>query len=305
MGIPVAIPPECEKKLRDFFATAEGTLDTAAIRIIAKTALGGKNLELAYAAAGTGLLMGGAATAGFLILRARSLPAWEASRINNCLTAAIELARRERDMDLIDEAIELRREGKGSPFGFSIFNDRMGSGNSSMAAEELDDVLQREKEACDYPSFMSTDFFNDFDDDDLEDSQCRHCDAENCPDRKAAFRPGGLYDDDFDDDNFDDDDDDDDDDDFDDFLGFEETLDDSLPDMPPGLLSLLMEAFVKYGKNGSLPDPDELAQKDPELVEQLLLKLIDAEANGTLPDFGRDLFPVAGRRSRQSRRKRR
>jgi hypothetical protein len=65
-----------------------------------------------------------------------------------------------------------------------------------------------------------------------------------------------------------------------------------------------MEAFVKYGKNGSLPDPDELAQKDPELVEQLLLKLIDAEANGTLPDFGRDLFPVAGRRSRQSRRKR-
>ncbi len=77
MGIPVAIPPECEKKLHDFFAAAEGALDTAAVKVIAEAALRGKNLKLAYAAAGAGLLMGGGATAGFLILRARSLPLWE------------------------------------------------------------------------------------------------------------------------------------------------------------------------------------------------------------------------------------
>jgi hypothetical protein len=291
MGIPVAIPPECEQKLHDFFASAEGTLGPASIRIIAETALCGKNLKLAYAAAGAGLMMGGAATAGFLILRARSLPAWEISRIDDCLSAAIELARRKRDMDLIDEAIELRREGKGSPFGFSIFSDMTGNGNSSMAAEELDDVLQREKKTRDYPSFMSTDFFNDFDDD-LEDSQCRHCDAENCPDRKAAFTPGDLYDDDFDDE----------DDEFDDIPDFNALLDDFLPDLPPELMSLIKKVLSKHGKNGSFPDPEELARKDPWLADQLLREMQKAEADGTLPDFDRDYFP--GWRSRNSKRNR-
>jgi hypothetical protein len=293
MGIPVAIPPECEIKLRDFFTTAESTLDTAAIRIIAESALGGNNLELAYAAAGAGILMGGAATAGFLILRARSLPAWESNRIDDCLTAAIELARRERDMDLIDEAIELRREGKDSPFGFSIFGDMVDNGNSSMAAEELEEVLQREKETRDYPSFMPTDFFNDFDDDDLEDSQCRHCDVKNCPDRQAAYTPGDLYDDDFDDE----------DDEFDDIPDFSSFLEDFLPDLPPGLMSLIMKVFSKHGRNGFFPDPEELTRKDTWLADQLLREISKAEADGTLPDFDRDWFP--GWRSRNSKRNRR
>ncbi len=95
-------------------------------------------------------------------------------------------------MDLIDEAIELRREGNGSLFGFSIFGDMMGNGNSSMAPEELEEVLQREKEDAQIPVHsMSSDFFNDFDDD-LEDNQCRHCDAENCPtDKPPTGR--GIY----------------------------------------------------------------------------------------------------------------
>ena len=293
MGIPLAIPPECEIKLHDFFATAEGTLDSAAIRIIAEASLRGKNLELAHAAAGAGLLVGGTATAEFLILRARSLPAWENDRIDDCLTAAIELARRERKMDLIDEAIELRREGKGSPFGFSIFGDVMANGNPSMSAEELEEVLQREKETRDYPSFMPTDFFNDFDDDDLEDSQCRHCDAKNCADRQAAYRPGNLSDDDVDDE----------DDEFDDIPDFSVFLEDFLPDLPPGLMSLIMKVFSKHGKNGSFPDPQELTRKDPWLADQLRREILKAEADGTLPNFDRDWFP--GWRSRNSKRNRR
>jgi hypothetical protein len=299
MGIPVTIPRECEEKISDCFTTEVCTLDSATIRIIAQAALRNENLKLAYAAAGAGLSQGGAATARFLLLRARSLPAWEMTRRDDCITAAIELARRERDMDLIDEAIEWRRDGRGSPFGFSIWNNMRGESNFSLETDELNDVLLREKEARDYPSSRSLNFLNDYDDedDDLEDSRCKYCDVRNCPDRDAAFRPVESYDDGFDDD--------DDDDDFDHFLDFDDALDNSLPVLPPELESLLMEALLKHGsKNGSLPDPDEFAQKDPELAAKILLKVLDAKADGSLPDLGRDLSSANGRRSRRSRRKR-
>ena len=68
MGIPVAIPPEYEKKLQDFFASAEdSTHGPATIRNHCRNRLMWQNhLKLAYAAAGAGLMMGGAATARFL-----------------------------------------------------------------------------------------------------------------------------------------------------------------------------------------------------------------------------------------------
>ena len=296
MGITVAIPREYEKKLVVFFTTENSLHDPATIRIIAETALRNNNFELAYAAAGDGLLQHGAATARFLLLRARSLPAWEISRRDGCITAAIELARRERDMDLVDEAIELRRDLRRVPFGFSFFNNMTGEGNSSMETEKLNKILQLEKEAREYPSDMPDDFFNDFDDDDDNDddddvSDCRNCDVKNCSDREAPYRPKALYDDDFDDD------------DIDDFPDFNAFLDDFLPDFPPGLMALIRKVFSKHGKNGSFPDPEELSRKDPWLADQLLREMREAETEGTLPDFGRYWLPGWG--SRNSRRNRR
>ena len=132
------------------------------------------------------------ATARFLLLRARSLPIWEIERKEDCLSAAIELARRGRHMELIDEAIELRRNQNSSSFGFSIFSSMIGEDNPSMEAEELNEVLELEKEAREYPSFSMADrFFNDFDydddddDDDDDESDCRYCDVKNCADRKT------------------------------------------------------------------------------------------------------------------------
>ena len=300
MGIPITIPLEYEKKLRNFFTTADSSHDTATIRVIAETALRNNHYELAYAAAGVGLVKQGASTARFLLLRARSLPTWEIERKEDCLTAAIELARRERDLDLIDEAIELRRNGNKMPFGFSFFNSMIGEDKPSMDAEELNDVLELEKEAREYPSdYMSDDYFDDFDDDDddddYEESDCRYCDAKKCPDRKAPYRPDKLYAEEFDDD--------DDDDDIDDFPDFNTLLDDFLPDLPPDLMALIMKVFAKHGKNGSFPDPDELARKDPWLADQLLREMKKVETDGTLPDLGQDWFP--GRRSRKTKRKRR
>jgi len=293
MGIPITIPLAYEKKLRNFFTTEDSLHDTATIRIIAETALRNKHFELAYAAAGVGLVKQGASTARFLLLRARSLPTWEIERQDDCLTAAIELARRERDLDLIDEAIELRRNGNRMPFGFSLFNGMIGEDKPSMDAEELNDVLEFEKKAREYPShYMSDNFFGDYDDDDDDDEQsdCRYCDAKNCRDRKAPYRPDDLYAEEFDDD-------------IDDFPDFNTLLDDFLPDLPPELMSLIMKVFKKHGRNGSFPDPDELARKDPWLADQLQREMQKAETDGALPDLGQNLFP--GRRSRKTKRKQR
>jgi hypothetical protein len=197
-------------------------------------------------------------------------------------------------LNLIDEAIEWRRDGNGWPLGFSMFNILIGSGNSSMETEELNQVLQLEKKAREYPSNMMDDFFNDFDEDDDDDdeSQCRYCAVKNCPNRDAPYLPDELYDEDFDDDDGD----------MDDVPDFNAFLDDYLPDLPPELMSLIMKVFSKHGRHGSFPDPEELTRKDPWLADQLLRDMLKAETDGTLTDFDRDWLP--GWRSRNSKRNR-
>jgi len=293
VGVAVAIPLECEKKMIELFTTKECMLDISMVRVIAETALRNKNLELAYAASGAGLLRGGAASARFLLLRARSLPAWEPARRDDCIIAATELARRERDMVLIDEAIELHHGRKGPLYGFSIWSNMMGERNFSMDAKQLDEVLTHEKEMREYPSSMSMDFYRDFDcdeDDDDEDNQCKYCDVKNCPDRTAEYMPD-VFDDDYDDD-YDDDD------------FFNDAPFDFPPDISPEILSVFMQIVTKHGGiNGEFPDPEELAKKDPKLAQKLRKILLEAEAGGNLPDPGGNWFPGSKRRSKKSRRK--
>jgi hypothetical protein len=277
MGIAASIPPEYEKKLRDFFSAQNSSLDPANIRIIAETALRSDDLRLAYAATGAGLMQPGGAAARLLLLRARSLPIWQVDRQSDCIAAAIELARRARDMDLIDEAVELHRIGKRGLFGFSFFGNTIDEGNFSVGTEELSAILQTEKEAREYPSTMPADL-DDFDGDDA--SKCRYCDAKNCPDRDAPYLPGGLDFEDFDDD-----------DDIDEFPDFNEFLNDNQTDMPPDLATLIQKVFSKHGENGSFPNRQEVARKDPWLADQLLREMQAADSDGTFPDFYRFWFP--------------
>ena len=278
MGIAAAIPRGYEKKLKDFFSNKDILPEPSAIRIIAETALENDNFELAYAAAGAGLLQHGVSVARFLLLRARSLPGWEIDRQDDCITAAIELARRERDLDLIDEAIELRRNGAGWPFGFSIFSPIIGEDKPSMDTEALNQVLQREKEARDYPSSLMDVFLSDFDDDidDDDNSQCRNCDVKNCPDRVAPCLPAARQTKGVD---------------RDDIPDFHTLLDDLLPDLPPELMTLITKVFSKHGKNGTFPPREEVARKDPWLADQLLREMQKAEADGSLPDVDCNWFP--------------
>jgi hypothetical protein len=287
MGVPISIPGECEEKMSAVFISRENTVDISAIRTIAETALRNNNLELTYTASGAGLKRGGPDAARFLLLRAQSLPPWEMKRRDACLRGAIEFARRERAMDLIDEAIEFRRTVQGMSPGLSIWNGIRSENNISMDEDALQQVLQFEKEAQQYPSSMTMGMFNDpdydedYEDDDDEDHQCKYCDVKNCPDRTAEYVGYEL----------------DDDNDFDDFPF------DSLPGIPPQILPLLMEIVLKHGGiDGELPDLRELSQMEPELAEQILQFLLEAEVEGNLPDLDRAGFPGSGRRSRKASR---
>ena len=304
VGVPVAIPSVYKGDIEEAFVTNVPALNASMMGAIAEAALRGNHPELAYAVSGAGLLEGNAASAGFLLLRARSLPSLEGSRKNNCIDAAIALARRERDMDLIDEAIELRRNEKEPRFFSPSWDRRMAGKDLSTDPEGIKDVLTREREARKYPASGFGPQFEDFDDDDECDDhdsdRCRHCDIEDCPDRIAEYVPGlnDDPDDDWDDEEWDDGD----------IKLFEAMFNNGsldLPsDIPPEARPLLLEMALKYGdKEGGLPDPDELFEKDPELAEKLFKILFDAEAKGNFHDFGPDRLPGSGRGSKKKRRK--
>ena len=301
VGFPVAIPTVYEEDMEEAFATNVPALDAAMMGAIAEAALRCNLPELAYAVSGAGLLEDDAASAGFLLLRARSLPSLEVSRKNDCIDAAIALARRERDMDLIDEAIELRRNANGPSFFSPVRDRRMKEKIFSTDPEGIKGVLMREREDREYPASSFGSPFEDFDDDDEYDDhdsdRCRHCDIEDCPDRTAEYVPGDV-----------DDWDDDDEWEEDDTELLEAMLDDGLldlpPDVPPEAIPILLEMALKYGdEEGGLPDPDELFKKDPELAEKLFKILFDAEAKGNFHDLGSDRLPGSGRGSRKKARK--
>jgi hypothetical protein len=93
------------------FARSSKSLTVAQFETLAEVGLCAKKFELAYAVSGAGLERGAAAEATFLLLRARSLPYNERRAV--CAAAAAQLARQQRQMDVVDKAVELLA---GSPF---------------------------------------------------------------------------------------------------------------------------------------------------------------------------------------------
>ena len=93
-------------------------------RSLAEAGLTAKNLELAYAVSGAGLERGGPTEASFLVLRALSLPEYQEDRRAVCALAAAQLARQQRDMDVVEKAVELIAE---SPYDDLTFTPEQAS----------------------------------------------------------------------------------------------------------------------------------------------------------------------------------
>jgi hypothetical protein len=68
-----------------------------------------QNIRMAYAASAAGLKRGGSSEAAFLLLRAQALPDDDFVRRSVCAATAAELARRARDLPLLEEAVDFLR----------------------------------------------------------------------------------------------------------------------------------------------------------------------------------------------------
>ena len=139
MGVPFGIPGEWEAPLLKELSRQECALDSPSLRALAEAALRAQRPKLAYAVSGAGMAQGGPALARFLLLRGKCLPYFE--RRSDCLIAATELARRQRDMDLADEAVEALRQG----------SDILDSPKVSMESERVEQVIEREKNEREFP----------------------------------------------------------------------------------------------------------------------------------------------------------
>jgi hypothetical protein len=112
MQFALPIPGDWLTETAAQFARSSKSLNVAQLETLGEMAIEAKRLDLAYAVSVAGLERGGPAEAGFLFLRARSLPYLERRAV--CVAAAAQLARQQRQMDVVEKAVE---ELAGSPFG--------------------------------------------------------------------------------------------------------------------------------------------------------------------------------------------
>jgi hypothetical protein len=174
VGIQVTIPKGWEDRLRASFLRPDEPLDTAETLVVGEAAIRSEEPELAFAASVAGLTRGGA-DSRFLFLRARALPPWAPERRYNCLAAALELARRERNPDLVGKLLEDLRHRARNMFEDDFPHER-GRKGYAMEPEFLNEVLESERQEKKYPlpdpeSFRYTfrDAFDDADEDELEE----------------------------------------------------------------------------------------------------------------------------------------
>ena len=141
LGLPGFLPRSWAPALAETIIRDGGSLDPVSLLSLAEVARQGGRMEIAWAATQAGLAHGGSGTARFLLLRAQTLPLWLAQRARECATAAIVLARRNHDLDLIPRAVELWRDLASSHLLFEAESRE----DFDMAPEQVQQVLERER----------------------------------------------------------------------------------------------------------------------------------------------------------------
>ena len=116
---------------------------------IGRSAVERENMEQAYLASAAGLANAAGPTAArFLLLRAESLPFFADRRASQCLRAAMDLAQRAHDQDLMDEiATEIDKQ-TSDPFGAR----RYARTREPLGEELVAEVIKAEREAARLPA---------------------------------------------------------------------------------------------------------------------------------------------------------
>lgn len=194
------LPPKMLKSLSASLSKKVCPLKTQTIRDLAEAAIDSGENELAYAATGAGLRRGGTDMARFLFLRARVLLYLKDTRRRNCLRAAIELARGQRDMGLVDEVMNELRPPKRYGGFFSSFSYMADTEDlhKPVSRELVDKVIEREIEFDKYPERNPREYY--YSDKDIFNTR-----PHRSPFSGSAFDPFGFddYDEDEDEDEYD------------------------------------------------------------------------------------------------------
>jgi len=171
MNVAFTIPREFQREIFKELSDDHCSLEARQLRALAEAALRHGLGELAYAASAAGLAKGGATEARFLLLRARALPSWEFERRSDCLAVTAELARRQRDMALVDEAVDLQRGHGGLGTDFLDPLDTLDEHAFSRTTEQVNAVLKREKQSCTFPVQEPEPFYDRFGEEDEADEE--------------------------------------------------------------------------------------------------------------------------------------
>jgi hypothetical protein len=168
MGVACEIPQNLWDRLEKELSAKSFTAPVTPLVALGETAIRQGLLKMGYAISGAGLAQGPEGQARFLYLRARGMPPWEPERHTQCLAAASELARRQRDTDLLNRIGEFRDEERDF---FEALPDAVAT---SISTEEIARVVQREAAERGYPKDQPVGRGGD--DDDL--CMCPACCAE-------------------------------------------------------------------------------------------------------------------------------
>ncbi len=201
------------------FPHSSQSLSVGQLQTLGEAALCAERCDLAYAVSAAGLERGGPSQAAFLLMRALALIEFQQERSAVCAAAAAQLARRDRQMDVLDKAVELLSD---CPLG-----------DLSLTAEQASEVAQTEKAARDFPAGpQAGPRYEKF----LGEPLC------NCPEcRCARAEAADLYED------FEADDDD---------VDFDALMDgmELPPDMPPEVAKVVLQETQKAVQSGESLD---------------------------------------------------
>lgn len=147
-GWPVEIPRSLSEKLVRELSADGASAGAAGLGALGEAALRTEDYPLAWAVSRAGLNLAQERRAEFLFLRARTLPDWAEERQTLCAAAASELARRQRNADLLRRIGEWREE---EMVGFD--GDQT---DVTMSTEQIDQLIQSERES-DFPDMPEDD----------------------------------------------------------------------------------------------------------------------------------------------------
>jgi len=132
------IPSDWMAETAKQFPRNSQSLNVGQLETLAEAGLSVEQFELTYTVSAAGLERGGPTEANFLLLRAKSLPEYLEARRAVCASAAAQLARQQRQMDVVEKAVELLAD--------SAFDDL------SFTSEQASTVVRKEKAERSFPT---------------------------------------------------------------------------------------------------------------------------------------------------------